>query len=333
MSYSVTLIPGDGIGEEITYSVQQVLAASGVQIAWDVQAAGLKAVQDLGSALPEKTLQSIRKNQVALKGPTTTPVGTGHKSANVLLRQALDLYAAVRPVKSIPGLPTRYEDVDLILVRENTEGLYTGQEVQVTPDTVISLKIVTEKASRRIAQFALELCEKQNRKKLTVGHKANIIKLGDGLFLKMAYEVAVGYPKIKTDDCIVDALCMKLVTHPEYFDVLLLENLYGDILSDLCAGFVGGLGLVPGANLGDQEAVFEAVHGSAPDIAGQNKANPTALIKSAAMMLDYLGEKSAAENIESALNAVLAQPILRTADLGGAASTKDFTQSVIKALV
>lgn len=333
MSYSVTLIPGDGIGEEITYSVQQVLAASGVQIAWDVQAAGLKAVQDLGSALPEKTLQSIRKNQVALKGPTTTPVGTGHKSANVLLRQALDLYAAVRPVKSIPGLPTRYEDVDLILVRENTEGLYTGQEVQVTSDTVISLKIVTEKASRRIAQFALELCEKQNRKKLTVGHKANIIKLGDGLFLKMAYEMALAHPKIKTDDCIVDALCMKLVTHPEDFDVLLLENLYGDILSDLCAGFVGGLGLVPGANFGDHEAVFEAVHGSAPDIAGQNKANPTALIKSAAMMLDYLGEKSAAENIESALNAVLAQPILRTADLGGAASTKDFTQSVIKALV
>jgi isocitrate dehydrogenase (NAD+) len=332
MAYSVTLIPGDGIGEEITHAMQQVIEAAGVKIAWDVQAAGLKAVQTLGSALPEATLNSIRKNQVALKGPTTTPVGTGHKSANVLLRQSLDLYASVRPVKSIPGFKTRYENVDLILVRENTEGLYVGQEVQVTPDTVISLKIVTEKASLKIARFALDLCEKQKRKKLTVGHKANIIKLGDGLFLKSAYAQAENY-KVPVDDCIIDALCMKLVMAPEKFDMLLLENLYGDILSDLCAGLVGGLGLVPGANFGDKEAVFEAVHGSAPDIAGQNKANPTALIKSAAMMLDYLGEKAAALNIENAVNQTLGQAESRTFDLGGTASTEIFTKAVIKALV
>ncbi|MEI6805512.1 MAG: isocitrate/isopropylmalate dehydrogenase family protein [Myxococcaceae bacterium] len=332
MSYAVTLIPGDGIGEEITHAMRQVIDASGVKIDWDVQAAGLKAVQTLGSALPEATLASIRKNQVALKGPTTTPVGTGHKSANVLLRQSLDLYASVRPVKSIPGIKTRYENVDLIIVRENTEGLYVGQEVQVTPETVISLKIVTEKASRRIAEFALGLCEKQNRKLLTVGHKANIIKLGDGLFLRMACEQAQKHAQITTNDCIVDALCMKLVMTPERFDVLLLENLYGDILSDLCAGLVGGLGLVPGANLGDKEAVFEAVHGSAPDIAGQNKANPTALIKSAAMMLDYLGEKSAALNVDAAVNKALTHAEFRTGDLGGTVSTAVFTQAVIKML-
>ena len=332
MSYAVTLIPGDRIGEEITQALQQVVEASGVKINWDVQSAGLKAVQTLGSALPEATLSSIRKNQVALKGPTTTPVGTGHKSANVLLRQSLDLYAAVRPVKSVPGIQTRFDHVDLILVRENTEGLYTGLEVQVTPDTVVSLKVVTEKASTRIARFALELCEKQKRKKITIGHKANIIKLGDGLFLRMAYEQAQKYAQVQTEDCIVDALCMKLVMNPERFDVLLLENLYGDILSDLCAGLVGGLGLVPGANFGDKEAVFEAVHGSAPDIAGQNKANPTALIKSAAMMLEYLGEKSAAENIENAVNKALSHVASRTADLGGAATTEIFTHAVIKAL-
>ena len=333
MSYSVTLISGDGIGEEITRAMQQVLDASGVKISWDKQMAGLKAVQTLGSALPEATLESIRNNQVAIKGPTTTPVGTGHQSANVLLRQSLDLYAAVRPVKSIPGVKTRYEQVDLVIVRENTEGLYTGQETQVKPDTVVSLKIVTEQGSRRIAKFALELCEKQNRKNLTVGHKANIIKLGDGLFLRTAYEEASQHPKVHTRDCIVDALCMKLVTAPENFDVLLLENLYGDILSDLCAGLVGGLGLVPGANFGDKQAVFESVHGSAPDIAGQNKANPTALIKSAVMMLDYLGEKEASENIDAALNQILSQKKLRTADLGGVSTTEEFTQSVIKALV
>lgn len=332
MSYAVTLIPGDGIGEEITHAMQRVLEASGVKIKWDIQSAGLKAVQTLGSALPEATLSSIRHNQVALKGPTTTPVGSGHKSANVLLRQSLDLYASVRPIKSIPEFKTRYDHLNLILVRENTEGLYAGQEVQVTPDTVISLKVVTEKASRRIAKFAFELCEKQKRKKLTLGHKANIIKLGDGLFLRMASEQAQNYQNILFDDCIVDALCMKLVMNPTQFDVLLLENLYGDILSDLCAGLVGGLGLVPGANLGDKEAVFEAVHGSAPDIAGKNKANPTALIKSAAMMLEYLGEKSAAQNIEAAVNKVLGHLESRTVDLGGTASTEIFTNHVIKAL-
>lgn len=332
MSYSVTLIPGDGIGDEITRAMQQVLQASGVKIDWDIQPAGLKAVQTLGSALPEVTLESIRKNQVALKGPTTTPVGTGHKSANVLLRQSLGLYASVRPVKSIPAIKTRYENIDLILVRENTEGLYVGQEVQVTPDTVISLKIVTEKATHKIARYACMLCESEKRKKLTIGHKANIIKLGDGLFLRTACEEAKKHPDITVDDCIIDALCMKLVMNPERFDVLLLENLYGDILSDLCAGLVGGLGLVPGANFGDKEAVFEAVHGSAPDIAGQNKANPTALIKSAAMMLEHLGERVAAQNINAAVDKALGQADSRTGDLGGTATTDIFTQAVIKAL-
>lgn len=331
MSYAVTLIPGDGIGEEITCSMQQVLQKAGALIDWDLQSAGLCAVQNFGTALPEATLSSIRKNQVALKGPTTTPIGRGHQSANVCLRKDLDLFACVRPVKSIPGLKTRYDNIDLILVRENTEGLYSGQEVQVTPDTVISLKVVTERATRRIANFALDLCLKEKRKKLTIGHKANIMKLGDGFFLRLAQQEAEksGVP---TEDCIVDALCMRLVTQPEQLDVLLLENLYGDILSDLCAGLVGGLGVVPGANLGEKIAVFEAVHGSAPDIAGQNKANPTAMIKSAVMMLHYLGELGVAQNIENALHQALAKPESRTCDLGGLCTTQEFTEMVISQL-
>ncbi|MBL4818100.1 MAG: isocitrate/isopropylmalate dehydrogenase family protein [Deltaproteobacteria bacterium] len=332
MSYSVTLIPGDGIGEEIAESMQQVLKAAGAPISWDKQSAGLKAAQELGNALPEATLKSIQNNQVALKGPTTTPIGSGHKSANVLLRQALDLYASVRPVKSVPGVQTRYDNVDLVIIRENTEGLYAAQEAQVTPDTILSFKVVTKKATHRIAQFALDYCKKHKRQRLTVGHKANIMKLGDGFFLDTARELASIDGKVPIDDCIVDALCMKLVTNPNQFDVLLLENLYGDIVSDLCAGLVGGLGLVPGANLGEKIAVFESVHGSAPDIAGKNKANPTALIQSAIMMLYHLNETNIAQQIESALYQVLKKPELRTSDLGGSANTQEFTQHVISAL-
>ncbi len=332
MSHSVTLIPGDGIGEEITHSMQQVLKAAGANIHWDLQPAGLAAVHTLGSAVPEVTLESIKKNQVALKGPTTTPVGTGHKSANVLLRQSLDLYASVRPVKSIPGLQTRYENVDLVIIRENTEGLYSGGEVRVTPDTIVSLKVVTEKATSRIAEYALNYCKNHHRKRLTIGHKANIMKLGDGFFLRRSEEIAAQFHSVQTNECIVDALCMKLVTDPTKFDVLLLENLYGDILSDLCAGLVGGLGVVPGANIGEKYAVFEAVHGSAPDIAGQGKANPTALILSAVMMLEHMGERSIAQNIRTAVETVLANISHRTSDLGGKSSTEEFTKAVVNAL-
>jgi isocitrate dehydrogenase (NAD+) len=332
MSHSVTLIAGDGIGEEVAKATMRALAATSVKIKWDIQQAGLGAVHEKGTPLPEATLESIRKNGIALKGPTTTPVGTGHRSANVLLRQALDLYSCVRPVKSVPGIKTRYEDVDLIIVRENTEGLYLGQEMEVTKGTVISLKVVTQKASERIARSAFELARKLGRKRVTVVHKANILKMGDGLFLFSAEQVARDYPEIIMDDVIVDALCMKMVTDPSRFDVLLLENLYGDILSDLCAGLVGGLGVVPGANLGEKAAIFEAVHGSAPDIAGQNKANPTALMKSAAMMLEYMGEKSAADSLSGALDTVLQKGKVRTFDLGGQASTEEFTNAVIAAI-
>jgi len=329
MPHVVTLIAGDGIGEEITRACVQVIEAVGIKIDWDVQSAGLKAINSLGSALPEATIESIRRNKVALKGPTTTPVGTGHKSANVLIRQSLDLYACVRPVKSIPGVKTHYENVDIVIVRENTEGLYSGQEVEITPGTVVSLKVVTQKASENIAKAAFELARKLGRKQVTVVHKANILKKGDGLFLSTALQVAKVYPNIEVNDVIIDALCMKLVTNPSSFDVLLLENLYGDIVSDLCAGLVGGLGVVPGANLGDQIAVFEAIHGSAPDIAGKNVANPTAMLKSAVMMLDFLGEKKAALKITNAIDQVLKKSKVRTADLGGKATTAEFTNEII----
>lgn len=329
MPHVITLIAGDGIGEEVANATVQVLDAMGLSITWDRQSAGLGSIDAYGSALPEATLESIRQNKVALKGPTTTPVGKGHKSANVVLRQALDLYACVRPVKTVPGIKTRFDDVDLIVVRENTEGLYSGKELEVLPGTVVSLKVVTQKACEKISRSAFEMARRLGRKKVTVVHKANILKMGDGLFLSTAYEVAKNYPEIAIDDVIIDALCMKLVTRPAQFDVLLLENLYGDIVSDLCAGLVGGLGVVPGANIGDDIAVFEAVHGSAPDIAGQNKANPTALMKSAVMMLDYLGEKPAAARLDKALSSVLQAGAVRTGDLGGTASTDAFTRAVL----
>lgn len=332
MVHKVTLIAGDGIGEEVTLAAQRAIAATGVQIEWDMQTAGLNCVETLGSSLPQATLDSIRKNRVALKGPTTTPVGVGHKSANVVMRQALDLYASVRPVKSVPGISTRYDDVDLIIVRENTEGLYSGQELEITPGTVISLKVVTTKACERIARSAFDLAVKLDRKRVTLGHKANILKRGDGLFLAIAGEISKDYPQIEFDDVIMDALCMKLVVEPSRFDVLLLENLYGDLLSDLCAGLVGGLGVVPGANLGEHVAVFEAVHGSAPDIAGRGFANPIAMMKSAAMMLEYLAENSASNALCNAIEHVLTETSVRTRDLGGVATTIQFTDSICQVL-
>ncbi|MDA0713130.1 MAG: isocitrate/isopropylmalate dehydrogenase family protein [bacterium] len=330
MPHVVTLIAGDGIGNEVTDACVRIINAAGVDIEWDRQLAGLKAVEVLGVSLPESTLDSIRKNRVALKGPTTTPISAGHKSANVMIRRELDLYASVRPVKSVAGVKSRYDDVDLLIVRENTEGLYSGLEEVISPEKVICLKVVTKKASERIAHTAFQLARKYNRKLVTVAHKANILKKGDGLFLNTAMQVAQSYPEIKVNDVIIDAMCMKLVTDPTQFEVMLMQNLYGDIVSDLCAGLVGGLGLVPGANLGyDNLAVFEAVHGSAPDIAGKNCANPLAMLKSAIMMLEHLGESVAARKIAQAIDQVLQNTSIRTVDLGGRASTSEFTDALI----
>lgn len=332
MTHLVSLIYGDGIGPEVVQSAVNIIESAGVKIKWQVEALGLSAFEKLGTAVPEQSLKSIKENGVALKGPTTTPLGTGHKSANVALRKELDLYACIRPIKSIPGLESRYSDVDIVVVRENTEGLYVGQELEIQPGCVVSLRTISQKGASRIAQSAFNFARTFKRQKVSCVHKANILKMGDGLFLKCAEEEAKRNPLVDFDQILVDALCMRLVTNPKDFDVLLLENMFGDIVSDLCAGLVGGLGLVPGANLGEKCAVFEAVHGSAPDIAGKNLANPSAMIQSAVMMLNYLGEKDAACRIENALIKVLGQKQLRTRDLGGEASTKDFTQNVIKHL-
>jgi isocitrate dehydrogenase (NAD+) len=332
MQHLVTLIAGDGIGPEVAEATVNVLAATGVKIQWDRQAAGMAAVDATGSALPEATLQSVARNKVALKGPTTTPTGGGHVSANVQLRRKLDLYASLRPVKTVPGVKARYDQVDLVIFRENTEGLYSGLEQEITQGVVISTKVVTEKATRRIAEAAFAYARQHGRKKVTVVHKANIMKLGDGFFLKIVAEVAARYPDIAHDSAIIDSLCMRLVKDPSKFDVLVMENLYGDIISDLCAGLVGGLGVVPGANIGDHAAVFEAVHGAAPDIAGKGLANPTALLKSAVMMLDHLGEAQAAARLSAAIDSVLAAAKVHTCDLGGSATTAQFAQAVIDAL-
>ena len=328
----VTLIPGDGIGPEVTEAAVRVVAASGAAIEWEQVEAGGEVVAKYGTPVPDPVLQSIRRHGVALKGPITTPVGEGFRSANVTLRQALDLYACVRPTRSIPGLSTRFEGVDLIVVRENTEDLYSGLEHRVAPGVVESIKVITERACLRIARYAFELAERQGRRKVTAVHKANIMKLSDGLFLECTRRVAREHREVAYDEIIVDNLAMQLVTDPTRFDVLLLENLYGDIMSDLCAGLVGGLGVVPGANVGDDCAVFEAVHGSAPDIAGKRLANPTALILSAAEMLRHLGELESAERVESAVRAALGEPACRTRDLGGRASLDEFTDSVIERL-
>jgi isocitrate dehydrogenase (NAD+) len=332
MRHTITLIPGDGIGPEVTAATLRVIEAAGVEIRWEKYAAGAEALGQFGTPLPDNLLASIRRTRVALKGPVTTPIGTGFTSVNVGLRKALDLYANLRPVKSLPGVKSRYENIDLIVVRENTEDLYSGLEHVVVPGVVESLKVITEVASTRISRFACDYARKHKRRKVTAVHKANIMKLSDGLFLDCFRKVSQHYPEIEPEDKIVDNACMQLVMYPERFDVLLMENLYGDILSDLCTGLVGGLGVVPGANIGDNMAVFEAVHGSAPDIAGQGLANPTALIMTAIMMLDHISEVEAARNIEKALFEVLAEGKQVTRDLGGTASTMQFTEAIASRL-
>jgi isocitrate dehydrogenase (NAD+) len=327
-SYTITLIPGDGIGPEVVSAAVRVLTATGLDFTFETEMAGAGAMGKEGKALPPRVLDSIRKNKVALKGPTATPIGTGHRSVNVELRKTLDLYANLRPVRTLPGVPSRYDGVDLIVVRENTESLYSGLEHVVVPGVVESIKIITEKASSRIARFAFEYAETNGRKRVTAVHKANIMKLSDGLFLDCCRAVAKSHPTVAYDEVIVDALCMHLVLDPTKFDVLLLENLYGDIVSDLCAGFIGGLGMAPGANIGETVAVFEAVHGSAPDIAGKNLANPIAMILSGAMMLEHMHELEAAGRVRKAVLAVLAEGKKLTRDLGGTAGTTEIAEAI-----
>jgi len=327
MAYNVTLIPGDGIGPEVTEAAKRVLEATGLTFHWDLAYAGADAQEKFGALLPDSTLESIRKNRVALKGPVTTPVGSGFRSVNVALRKKLDLYACLRPCKTYPGVPSLFKDVDIVVVRENTEDLYSGIEFEegspeavkllklisettgnkVNKDSGISLKVISKTASRRIVRFAFEYARAHQRKRVTAVHKANIMKFSDGLFLAIAREVARDYPDIEFDDVIVDNLCMQLVRRPQQFDVLVLPNLYGDIVSELCAGLVGGLGVAPGANIGDDLAVFEPTHGSAPKYRGQNKVNPMAMILSGAMMLRYLGEIKAADRLEKAIAQVIAE--------------------------
>lgn len=330
MSYRVTLIAGDGIGPEITVSAKEVIAATGVKIVWEEMLAGQKAIEKENDPLPEKTLKSIKKNKVALKGPLGTPIAKGFASVNVLLRKKLNLYANIRPAKSLNGIKSQYKNIDLVILRENTEDLYSGIEHMVAPGVVESIKVITKKASLRIAEFAFHYALQNKRKKITAIHKANIMKLSDGLFLDCARHVFRKYSKIEYTEMIVDNACMQLVLHPHQFDILLLENLYGDIVSDLAAGLVGGLGVVPAENYGEKAAIFEAVHGTAPDIAGKNKANPIALILSAALMLDHLREKRAAEKIRQAVTRVLKKGTVLTGDLGGSATTTEFTEAIIK---
>lgn len=330
--HKITLIPGDGIGPEITSATVRVLEASGADIEWEPYILGAQALEQFGTTLPEATIESIKRNKVALKGPLTTPVGKGFTSVNVGLRKALDLYANVRPVRALPNVPCRYPELDLIIVRENTEDLYAGLEHVVVPGVVESIKIITEKASTRIARYAFELAKSLGRKKVTAMHKANIMKLSDGLFLDCFYKVSSDYPEMESDDKIIDNACMQLVMRPEQFDVMVLENLYGDIVSDLCAGLIGGLGLAPGANIGEQGAVFEAVHGSAPDIAGQGIANPTAMLMSGLLMLRHIGEHECADRAEKAMLEVFAEGEIRTRDLGGSAKTDEFATAIINKL-
>jgi isocitrate dehydrogenase (NAD+) len=332
MTTTITLIPGDGIGPEVAGAARRVLDAAGAELDYDLQIAGAEAVERTGDPLPGEVVESIRRHRVALKGPVTTPVGKGFRSVNVRLRQELELYANLRPVRTLPAVPHRFESVDLVIVRENTEGLYSGLEHVVVPGVVESLKIITERASTRIARFAFEYARREGRKRVTAVHKANIMKLSDGLFLECFRTVSRQYPDIAADDRIIDNLCMQLVLRPEDYDMLLLENLYGDIVSDLAAGLVGGLGVVAGANIGEREAVFEAVHGSAPDIAGQNVANPLALIRSALLMLGHLGKGEVAERIRRALRRVVVERGILTRDLGGEATTSGFADAVVAAI-
>jgi isocitrate dehydrogenase (NAD+) len=329
MKHTITLIPGDGIGPEIIAATVQTVEATGLEIEWETQIGGAQALEKFGSTLPDSLIDSIRKNKVALKGPMMTPIGKGFTSVNVGMRKALDLFANVRPIKALPNVPCRYPELDLVVMRENTEGLYAGLEHVVVPGVVESIKVITEKASTRIARHSFEFARREGRKKATAMHKANIMKLSDGLFLDCFYNVAKDYPEIEADDKIIDNACMQLVMRPEQFDVVVMENLYGDIVSDLCAGLIGGLGLAPGANIGEDAATFEAVHGSAPDIAGQGIANPTAIMLSAVMMLKHIDEPEAANRMENAIMAVFKEGKVRTRDLGGTATTADFANAVI----
>ncbi|KEI77479.1 isocitrate dehydrogenase [Clostridium botulinum A2 117] len=332
MKHNITLIPGDGIGPEVTEAARKVIDAVGADINWHVVEAGEKVLDKYGTPLPDYVLDSIKDTKVALKGPVTTPVGKGFRSVNVTLRKSLNLYANIRPVKSYKGIKSRYENVDLIIVRENTEDLYAGIEHMIGDDIAESIKVITKKASDRIVDYAFNMARKENRNKVTAVHKANIMKLSDGLFLNCAKEVASRNKDIDFEDVIVDAMAMKLVLNPEKYDVLVMPNLYGDILSDMAAGLVGGLGLLPGANIGYEGAVFEAAHGAAPDIAGKNKANPTACILSGAMMLNYIGENEKAKKIENAIEKVFVEGKCLTEDLGGSSTTEEFTKAIIENL-
>jgi isocitrate dehydrogenase (NAD+) len=335
MSYTISLLPGDGIGPEVAKAAREVIDASGVKIDWIELDAGAACAEKTGELLPEKTLATLEQTKLGLKGPITTPVGKGFKSLNVTLRQRFQLYASVRPIKSLPGIKTRFEDVDLVVIRENTEGLYAGLEHQVTPDVAVSMKIATDKACLRISQYAFDYAISNGRKKVTAFHKANIMKLTDGLFVNCAKRISEKYTdRIPFNDLIIDNACMQLVKDPTQFDVLVMENLYGDVISDLCAGMVGGLGVVPGANIGQSCALFEAVHGSAPDIAGKGVANPLALIMSGVMMLKHMGEFDAAKKIENAYIAVLSDgnPEVLTRDIGGKGTTKSFVAALLKKL-
>ena len=330
MKHKITLIPGDGIGPEVTKPTLAIIKAAGVEVQWETHLAGAEALKKHGTTIPKSLMDSFEKNRVALKGPVTTPVGEGFASVNVALRQAFNLYANLRPIKNLPGVKARYQGIDLFVVRENTEGLYSGIEHEVVPGVVESLKIMTEKACTRIAKFAFEFARANGRKKIAAVHKANIMKLSDGLFLDCARKVSKGYKSIGFSDVIVDNACLQLVLDPWQFDTLLMENLYGDILSDLAAGLVGGLGVVPGANLGDHHALFETVHGSAPDIKGKNIANPSAMIQAAMMMLRHISEKAAANRIGLALDRVLIRGEVLTRDLGGTAPTTKFAEAIIR---
>ncbi len=332
MSHEITLIPGDGIGPEVTEAAIEIIKEAGVQVDWVRGELGASALEQFGTQIPDEVLGMVRRTKVALKGPVTTPIGKGFQSANVLLRRALQLYASLRPVKNVPGIGSCYTGIDLIVIRENTEGLYSGIEHEVVPGVVESLKIITRTASTRISKFAFDYARKNGRKKITAVHKANIMKMSDGLFLQCAREVAEANTDIAYDELIVDSTCMQLVMNPYKFDMLLMENLYGDILSELCSGLVGGVAVVPGANIGDDMAVFEAVHGSAPDLAGQNAANPTGLVLSSVMMLRHIGEQEAGDRIEHALFSVMSKGEVRTRDLGGTATTTEMTQAIIREL-
>ena len=330
--YNVTLIPGDGIGPEVTNATKKVIDFLGLDINWDIQEAGKTVIEKYGSPLPEHVIESIKKNRVALKGPVTTPIGEGFRSVNVMLRKGLDLYVNLRPIRNYEGVFSRYENVDMVIVRENTEDLYAGVEHMVGEDAAESIKIFTRKGCERIIRFAFEYAQKEGRKKVTAVHKANIMKCTDGMFLAIARDIAKEYPKIEFQDMLIDAMCMKLVQTPERYDVLVLPNLYGDIVSDLCAGLVGGLGIVPGANIGKNIALFEPAHGSAPDIAGKNIANPTAMMLSGVEMLKYLGETEAANRLEKAIIKVLKEGKFLTPDLGGTTGTSEYAEKIIEAM-